>query len=138
MKSVFLSFQIFDGYYHFHTKRISKRSALPHAGKKVQLAADTRIRWSEQQKARRRVKRDLRLQDSDPKWPNMWYLNRGNGLDMNVIPAWLEGVTGKGAVVTILDDGLEKDHPDLVQNYVSQYASNSIKSYFLLIRSNNF
>lgn len=45
--------------------------------------------------------------------------NRGNGLDMNVIPAWLEGVTGKGAVVTILDDGLERDHPDLEQNYVS-------------------
>ncbi|CAH1965222.1 unnamed protein product [Acanthoscelides obtectus] len=47
----------------------------------------------------------------------MWYLNRGGGLDMNVIPAWMEGITGKGAVVTILDDGLEKDHPDLVQNY---------------------
>lgn len=38
---------------------------------------------------------------------------------MNVIPAWMEGITGKGAVVTILDDGLEKDHPDLKQNYVS-------------------
>ncbi|XP_060536835.1 furin-like protease 1, isoforms 1/1-X/2 isoform X2 [Cylas formicarius] len=47
----------------------------------------------------------------------MWYLNRGGGLDMNVIPAWLDGITGKGAVVTILDDGLEKDHPDLVKNY---------------------
>ncbi|KAJ8955448.1 hypothetical protein NQ318_003548 [Aromia moschata] len=61
---------------------------------------------------KRGLKRDLILQDSDPKWPSMWYLNRGNGLDMNVIPAWMEGVTGKGAVVTILDDGLEKDHPD--------------------------
>lgn len=39
---------------------------------------------------------------------------------MNVIPAWMEGITGKGAVVTILDDGLEKDHPDLQQNYVSE------------------
>lgn len=38
---------------------------------------------------------------------------------MNVIPAWMEGITGKGAVVTILDDGLEKDHPDLLKNYVS-------------------
>lgn len=38
---------------------------------------------------------------------------------MNVIPVWKEGITGKGAVVTILDDGLEKNHPDLVQNYVS-------------------
>lgn len=48
------------------------------------------------------------------------FQHRGNGLDMNVIPAWKEGVTGKGIVVTILDDGLETDHPDLVDNYVSQ------------------
>lgn len=38
---------------------------------------------------------------------------------MNVIPAWKEGVTGKGIVVTILDDGLESDHPDLIDNFVS-------------------
>lgn len=38
---------------------------------------------------------------------------------MNVIPAWKEGITGKGVVVTILDDGLESDHPDLEKNYVS-------------------
>lgn len=48
------------------------------------------------------------------------FQNRGNGLDMNVIPAWREGITGKGVVVTILDDGLESDHPDLEQNYVSK------------------
>lgn len=44
--------------------------------------------------------------------------NRGMGLDMNVQEAWAEGVTGKGTVVTILDDGLEKDHPDIRRNYV--------------------
>jgi subtilisin family serine protease len=38
---------------------------------------------------------------------------------MNVQEAWAEGITGKGIVVTILDDGLEKDHPDIIQNYVS-------------------
>jgi len=47
----------------------------------------------------------------------MWYLNRGNGLDMNVEGAWAKNVTGRGIVVTILDDGLEKDHPDLLINY---------------------
>lgn len=47
------------------------------------------------------------------------FQNRGGGLDMNVIPAWREGITGRGVVVTILDDGLETDHPDLVANYVS-------------------
>jgi furin len=40
---------------------------------------------------------------------------------MNVIPAWKEGITGKGVVVTILDDGLESSHPDLEANYVSLY-----------------
>lgn len=38
---------------------------------------------------------------------------------MNVEEAWAAGATGKGIVVTILDDGLEKDHPDLAENYVS-------------------
>lgn len=32
--------------------------------------------------------------------------------------AWEQGVTGKRVVVTILDDGIEKDHPDLMDNYV--------------------
>ena len=45
--------------------------------------------------------------------------NRGIGLDINVLPAWQKGFTGRGVVVTILDDGIEKDHPDLKKNYVS-------------------
>jgi len=36
-----------------------------------------------------------------------------------VMAAWKMGYTGKGIVITILDDGLEKDHPDLQANYVS-------------------
>ena len=54
---------------------------------------------------------------NDPRWPQMWYLNRGSSKDMNVISAWMEGITGKGVTVTILDDGLETDHPDLAANY---------------------
>ncbi|CAB3387799.1 Hypothetical predicted protein [Cloeon dipterum] len=46
--------------------------------------------------------------------------NRGNGLDMNVQPAWQDGVTGKGVVVSILDDGIETTHPDLNRNYDPQ------------------
>jgi subtilisin family serine protease len=48
---------------------------------------------------------------------------------MNVVPAWREGITGKGVVVTILDDGLETDHPDLERNYVS---NSILPSSFLL------
>ena len=38
---------------------------------------------------------------------------------MNVQGAWRKGVTGKGVVITILDDGIEKTHDDLKDNYVS-------------------
>ena len=38
---------------------------------------------------------------------------------MNVVPVWRSGITGKNVVVAILDDGLERDHPDLIKNYVS-------------------
>uniref|UniRef100_A0A8C5E7E4 P/Homo B domain-containing protein n=1 Tax=Gouania willdenowi TaxID=441366 RepID=A0A8C5E7E4_GOUWI len=36
---------------------------------------------------------------------------------LNTKAAWAQGYTGKGVVVTILDDGIEKDHPDLINNY---------------------
>ena len=38
---------------------------------------------------------------------------------MNVQKAWNMGYTGKGVAVTILDDGIETEHPDLKNNYVS-------------------
>ncbi|CAH0687693.1 unnamed protein product [Spodoptera exigua] len=40
-----------------------------------------------------------------------------DGLDMNVGYAWRKGYTGKGVVITILDDGIQPNHPDLSQNY---------------------
>lgn len=38
--------------------------------------------------------------------------------DLNVTGAWDMGYTGRGRVVTFLDDGLEFDHPDIKENYV--------------------
>ncbi len=39
-----------------------------------------------------------------------WQLNTGQtsgpaGLDLNVEPAWIQGVTGQGVVVSFIDDG---------------------------------
>jgi len=42
-----------------------------------------------------------------------------NHTDMNVKGAWKKGVTGKDVVITILDDGIERTHEDLIENYVS-------------------
>ena len=67
----------------------------------------------------------------------MWYLNRGGRLDMNVQDAWTQGVTGKGVSVTILDDGIEKSHPDLVANYdpLGEYHSYPLDTLRLLLLS---
>ena len=39
------------------------------------------------------------------------------GHDINVVPVWKRGITGRKVVVTILDDGIEYTHPDLRKNY---------------------
>lgn len=63
----------------------------------------------------------------DPLFKEQWYLNGGakDGFDMNVAPAWQKGYTGKGVVVSILDDGIQTNHPDLALNY-DQHASTDI------------
>ncbi|MGH0186576.1 UNVERIFIED_CONTAM: hypothetical protein FKN15_021984 [Acipenser sinensis] len=38
-------------------------------------------------------------------------------LDLHVIPVWKKGITGKGVVITVLDDGLEWNHTDIFRNY---------------------
>ncbi|XP_072157227.1 furin-like protease 1, isoforms 1/1-X/2 isoform X2 [Bemisia tabaci] len=136
--------QIFDDVYHLKHSRIAKRSTRPSHEHHKKLTSEAGVTWAQQQIAKHRMKRDYLKTRSisgisvgrksrnyylnDPKWPQMWYLNRGNGLDMNVMKAWQEGITGKGVVVTILDDGLEKDHPDLIQNYDPQ-ASYDVNSH---------
>ncbi|KAK7862254.1 hypothetical protein R5R35_008131 [Gryllus longicercus] len=115
--------------YLFVHPGVAKRSADPSRQHHQRLLGESKVSWARQQVAHSRQKRDLlplrprRGQPvalNDPRWPQMWYLNRGHGLDMNVQPAWQQGVSGRGVVVTILDDGLEKDHPDLYRNYDPQ------------------
>ncbi|KAE8631688.1 hypothetical protein XENTR_v10001277 [Xenopus tropicalis] len=47
--------------------------------------------------------------------------------NLGVLTAWSQGYTGAGVVVTVLDDGIEKDHPDLSANYdpMASYDFNS-------------
>ena len=46
-----------------------------------------------------------------------------DGFDMNLGPAWQKGYTGKGVVVSILDDGIQTNHPDLALNYDHQAST---------------
>lgn len=49
---------------------------------------------------------------------------------MRIKEAWKLGYSGKGVIVTILDDGLEWDHPDLIKNYVSSLNFGNILTMF--------
>ncbi|CAB1318072.1 unnamed protein product [Coregonus sp. 'balchen'] len=59
---------------------------------------------------------------NDPQWCSLWYIHCSEGSQgcpsyMNIEGAWRRGHTGKGVVVSILDDGIEREHPDLRPNY---------------------
>lgn len=74
--------------YHFHHNQITKRSIDPAHDHQRRLDDDVRVRWSRQQRAKTRSKRDFinirqsRAAESgknrwfmnDPKWSQMWYL----------------------------------------------------------------
>lgn len=109
--------RIFADYYNFQHRGVVKRSLTAHRFRHILFERDTRVRWTEQQVAKRRKKRDIYTEPTDPKFPTQWYLSNSDQRDLNVKEAWALGYTGKGTVVTILDDGIEKNHPDLTQNY---------------------
>ncbi|XP_071952066.1 proprotein convertase subtilisin/kexin type 4-like [Antedon mediterranea] len=121
--------EIVDNHFHFidHRQR-RKRYVQPSRDRHYHLRSHPHVKSFEQQTLKSRTKRgglpgiepDSKLTFIDPDWRATWYLNRGNHRDMNVIPAWEQGYTGRGVVVSILDDGLEKNHPDLETNYDSK------------------
>ena len=109
--------EVLPDIYHLKHRHVVKRSAFASPQHQQTLAKHPKVHWIEQQAAKKRVKREL---FNDPKWARMWYMNQGAGLDLNVQEAWNVGITGRDIVVTILDDGIEKDHPDLKANYDPQ------------------
>ncbi|OPJ86620.1 proprotein convertase subtilisin/kexin type 4 [Patagioenas fasciata monilis] len=88
----------------------------------------TQILWFEQQTVKRRTKRSASVVPTDPWFHKQWYMNNDINPDLNILTAWSKGYTGLGVVLSILDDGIEKDHPDLAANY-DPLASYDFNSY---------
>jgi subtilisin family serine protease len=47
---------------------------------------------------------------------------------MNVTGVWKEGVTGKGVISALVDDGLDYESRDLAPNFVSGQSYQLVKS----------
>ncbi|KAJ3416635.1 Proprotein convertase subtilisin/kexin type 7 [Chytridiales sp. JEL 0842] len=96
-----------------------------------------RVKWFEQQQPRKRYKREFTTvmagHDSmpfkDPNFKMQWHLfndgvngvHRGN--DINVLPVWRRGINGSGVTVSIIDDGIEYNHPDFIHENWSSESS---------------
>ena len=75
-----------------------------------------------------RLNRARRMAVPDPLWPRQWFLQQDNGKHIDVMPVWDAGYTGKGVVVTVVDDGIEHTHPDLSANY-DAHASTDLNGH---------
>lgn len=112
-----------EGFFHFKHKKLKRRSKRSTPDKTKKLLKDDRVKWAEQQHLLDRRRKDGISIPTDPKFKDQWYLlNTGQstgppGVDINVVPVWSQGYTGKGVVVSVLDDGVDHNHPDLRDNY---------------------
>ncbi|XP_053158605.1 proprotein convertase subtilisin/kexin type 4 isoform X2 [Hemicordylus capensis] len=106
-----------EPYYHLEHRGMRQQSLNQHRGWFLRLQKDPHVHWFEQQTLKRRRRRTVRVVPTDPWFHKQWYMNNDVAPDLNVLTAWSQGYTGLGVVVSILDDGIEKDHPDLVANY---------------------
>ena len=112
---------------------VARSTSDPHAGE-----LSSSIRWLDRQEPRQRTKRAPppirpdpdspnsvesvaeRLDIHDPSFPQQWHLINTQNPEhsMNVTGLWDLGITGKGVISALVDDGLAYEHPDLAANFV--------------------
>ncbi|XP_075380106.1 proprotein convertase subtilisin/kexin type 4 isoform X12 [Mycteria americana] len=121
--------QVMEGepYYHFKHRGTRQKALSRHWGWNMRLTKEPKVLWFEQQTVKKRTKRSVSVVPTDPWFHKQWYMNNDIDPDLNILTAWSKGYTGLGVVLTVLDDGIEKDHPDLSANYdpLASYDFNS-------------
>ncbi|KAM9734341.1 LOW QUALITY PROTEIN: proprotein convertase subtilisin/kexin type 5-like [Menidia menidia] len=121
-------------YYSFRHLGTASRSTVCNKEATAAIAKEPEVEWLQQQVLLRREKRTggaRPLQPDGPGaspgfnqagWSIPWYNRcvgeaRSCAARMRISEAWRRGYAGGGVVVSVLDDGLEREHPDLKPNY---------------------
>ncbi|KAM6369201.1 proprotein convertase subtilisin/kexin type 4 [Pluvialis apricaria] len=121
--------QVMEGepYYHFKHRSTRQKALSRHWGWNMRLTKDPKVLWFEQQTVKRCTKRSVSMVPTDPWFHKQWCMNNYINPDLNILTAWSKGYTGLRVVLTILDDRIEKDHPDPSANYdpLASYDFNS-------------
>jgi len=70
----------------------------------------------------------------DPIFNDQWHLanNPRPNFDLNVSGLWIAGITGKGVVSAVVDDGLDLNSDDLSANFVRFLLFLSLETLHLL------
>lgn len=122
---------------------LHSRAGSEHLSKRVASS----VRYLSRQTLRQRVKRapppirpgdagdaptaeDVARQQNivDPEFTRQWHLVNDNFPQymMNVTTLWEKGITGKGVITTLVDDGLDYNSDDLAANFVSTLSHGSV------------
>eukprot|EP01090_Pellita_catalonica_P021854 TRINITY_DN8293_c0_g2_i1.p1 TRINITY_DN8293_c0_g2~~TRINITY_DN8293_c0_g2_i1.p1 ORF type:complete len:557 (-),score=76.06 TRINITY_DN8293_c0_g2_i1:320-1855(-) len=101
-----------DFFLFYRPSNYSKRSSVP------ELHEHSNVKFYERQVVLHRSKRSF-AEPQDQAWNKQWHLHKisSSQPNINVLPAWKKGFTGKGVTVAIVDDGLEKNNADLKANF---------------------
>uniref|UniRef100_A0A3B3BUC8 SPC3 n=1 Tax=Oryzias melastigma TaxID=30732 RepID=A0A3B3BUC8_ORYME len=107
------------GYYSFRHPETASRSTVSNKEVTGHIAKEDKVEWLQQQVVHRRAKRTSRAHLNVPLSAQQHCRDDSKGCQpgMNIEGAWRMGYTGKGVVVSVLDDGIEREHPDLEPNY---------------------
>jgi kexin len=105
-------------------QRIKKRMPPPPPGYQARHVLDFGARSGEANEFAVAKQADIMktLDISDPIFKDQWHLINTVqvGHDINVTGAWLQGYTGKGTIVAMVDDGIDMTSEDLKDNYYAE------------------
>ncbi|CAI8000226.1 Furin-1, partial [Geodia barretti] len=108
---------------HYHFELAEPTNGDVSAAITKALSKEISVKHAEPQVVKEHEKRDY-IVPADPGWSKQWSLKSAgevegddSRLDMRVEQVWLQGFTGRGVTTTVIDDGLEWKHDDLISNY---------------------